>query len=123
MDAFDQNSSYPIHLPDRRLWRGDTWKFPMRFVRSGVPVPMVTEGWSDWKAQFRRTPLDAAPVDITIDETKLESGLIMLTLTSAQTRALQYNGFWDLQSANNSLEIESRTWAVQALVLDGEYTE
>lgn len=94
---------FPTSLPSAlRLYAGDDFSVTLRFMEAGVPTDL--SGWLDWRADWRSYSKTGA---FTVDESRLSEGIITLTLTGEQTRAMSESGSWDLQARRDGI---TRTW-------------
>ena len=101
--------SFPITVPDITMYAGDTFISPSYTMETGsplAPINLVTDGWTNWTAQWRANVTDTNYFAFTVDTSSASSGVIRFTATSTQTRSL-WNGVWDLQATKGS---EVRTW-------------
>ena len=102
---------------DLRGYRGDSFtaRFTFRYV-DGTPVALD----GTWLAQLRLEPSDADPLDsFAVDTTDQATGVVVVSLTPAQTVALAQRTVWDLQ---NVATAGTRTWFAGTLYLGGEVT-
>lgn len=88
---------------DLSITRGDDYQktifFLMQSEDSNGNDILTEQDYSaaEWSAQYRRNADDTQPVDFTIDTTNAASGVIVISLTAAQTAVLKCDGVWDLQ--------------------------
>lgn len=85
------------------LKRHDTWATEIRLMTNGAtPTPRDVSALS-YAAQIREEPVvtgvaTGAPLaEMDVDMTDAATGVLVLRLTSDQTRDLPSAGFWDLQ--------------------------
>jgi hypothetical protein len=91
---------------DLRLYAGDGAILNLRFVQDGEPIPM-NDG--ELTGEIRTNRTDAEPIAVwAVDDSQAQQGVIVLSLTGAQTRELQimfegvqlgtgWKGVWDVQ--------------------------
>lgn len=66
-----------------------------------VPIDLVAEGWTGWKAQWRPRQKSEEFVELEVDDADAADGVIVVTFTSEMVRdisALGSKGVWDLQA-------------------------
>jgi hypothetical protein len=101
--------SFPVSVPDITMYAGDTFVSPSYIMKTGsplAPINLVTEGWTNWTAQWRTNQVDPNYIAFTVDTTQASSGVISFTATATQSRSF-WNGVWDVQATNGT---EVRTW-------------
>lgn len=113
-------SNLPIKVPTLKLYRGDSFfqSFVFKNASTGVVRDLVSEGWSDWTAQWRPNIDSNNYVNFTVDALQANVGLISIELTPEQTTALR-NGVWDLQAIQNGIV---KTWLAGKLELTKDVT-
>ena len=87
------------------LYRGQTWKKKFTFKVNKQPIDLTPY---TFKAQIRPTPnSETLSAEITCDQTDGAEGILYLSLTSAQTAALE-PGFlvWDLRSVDGEETVD-----------------
>lgn len=82
---------YPVDV-----YAGDTLVFPTYTITDADDVPMNLSGWT-FTAQWRHHPHAADAITLTVDTTDAASGVIGISATAAQTRAMKQSGVWDLE--------------------------
>jgi hypothetical protein len=88
------------------IYRGDDYSHEVTVLHSeasAADLPGIDAGdpvdLSDrtWAAQIRRAPDGPDPVAFTVDPASAADGVLLLTLTAAQTTTLPRAGVWDLE--------------------------
>lgn len=93
---------FPPSIPVLELYAGDDFTVTLRFREAGEPADLT--GWSGWAAEWRDS---RGQESFSVDSSRALEGLITLTLTAAQTRAMSRHGEWDLEAVKDGL---TRTW-------------
>ena len=81
---------------DLTIYQGDAYDHEASFVAAdGTPLDMT----GTWRAQLRRSTSTAEPAtSFAIDDTDAATGVLVLSLTAAQTAALTAGKYvWDLE--------------------------
>ena len=97
------------------IYRGDDFRQGFTFMQAGTVLPMPTTGWL---AQIRPIIDGTVSVVLTIDASAGASGLIVVSLTGAQTTVLD-SGVWDLQATVNG---QVTTWISGVVVVSKDVT-
>ena len=105
----------PASIPAEEIYAGDTWSRSFEIRRRdatdpavSAPVDLVADGWGGWIAQWRsRADSSEEPIELGVDASQAADGVMTLSATAAQTRAMRQSGVWDLQASRGS---EVRTW-------------
>lgn len=80
---------------DLSIYRGDTFEQGLSFTDGTNPIALPT---TSWRAYIRRQPTDLATVEeFTVDATGAAGGLVILSLTEAETTLLPSGCVWDLE--------------------------
>jgi hypothetical protein len=84
---------------DLTIKRGDLYPHQLEFVTRAADGTITPIDVSDrvYTAQIRERQASATAVAFTIDTSQADNGIILLTLTGDQTRALPAIAVWDLQ--------------------------
>lgn len=107
--------TYPTIVPAVSIYAGDTLDFPIyTFKTDATPFNFVADNWSDWVAQWRPTPESSEVIDLIVDDSQANVGIIFVSATAAQTALMGEHGVWDLQATQFGLHI--RTWLRGATV-------
>lgn len=93
--------SGPGIIPTEMIYGGDGWSRTLTITEGGVAVDL-TSGWSGWIAQWRPTASARSVQTIAVDTTNAATGVLVLSLTGAQTGAMGSDGVWDLQATPTS---------------------
>jgi hypothetical protein len=81
------------------MYAGDDFALQFTLLdkpRAAGGVPQDHSGWT-FTAQWRNRATDAADVAFAVDQTGAAGGVVILSLTPAQTRAIATSGVFDLQ--------------------------
>lgn len=99
----------PVTVPNITIYAGDDTLWPVYVLKSDVDTPINLEvaGWSDWAAQWRPREDSTEAVDLVVDDTRADEGIIQISATSEQTQAMGVAGVWDLQAVNDG---KVKTW-------------
>lgn len=94
----------PPEVPASHVYAGDAWRYDeLHFEDGDTSDPFdLTDGFGDWKAQFRPTGGSAAFVDLTVDDSRASDGVIVVSADGAATRRMGGDGEWDLQALDGS---------------------
>ena len=104
-------------LMDVTIYRGDSFEQTLSFTDGSSPLALPTTGW---EAAIRLQPRDEVPLTtFTIDAASAGSGLLTLSLTTAQTTALPERTVWDLELTEGS---EVRTYLRGSLSVTQDVT-
>lgn len=80
------------------IYAGDTYDHVITFETDDDPAQPVPLDDRTWTAQWRPSrAIDDEAVDFTVDDTDAATGVLVISLTAAQTTELATNGVWDLQ--------------------------
>ena len=91
------------------LYAGDPARLELT-VRDTLGAPVDLSGRT-WLAQWRESPSAPDAVPITADTTDAATGILVLSLTAEQTRAMTRGGVWDVQHVGGStLVYGTTTW-------------
>lgn len=112
----------PATVSDIPIYAGDSVYLEYRFKESTAPGadPVDLSAWT-FSAKWRRTRSAEEFVSFTVDQSNKATGVIILTLTSAQAQALGSDGFMDLRGVNGSIErtfLQARTVWTQDVTRD-----
>lgn len=93
----------PVTVDTVEVYAGDTVDWPTYTLKTsdGTIRNLVAEGWTNWAAQWRPTPDATSDVVLDLDESRLSEGIIRITASAVDTRAMQANGVWDIQAERN----------------------
>lgn len=103
----------PATIPTATLYAGMPFGRKLTFLRDekdgNGPQPrlLVTEGWSDWRVQWRKTRFSEEFIEAEIDASQAEQGIIKFKFSGTQTRLMNVPGVWDMQAHQGG---ESYTW-------------
>jgi hypothetical protein len=89
------------------VYAGDSFSQTFEFLDDGEAIDLVVEGWSNWIAQYRKTPKSVDFVEFVVDDSAADEGVITISLTPQQARELGDSGVFDLQATQNGT---IRTW-------------
>lgn len=85
----------PATVPNVEVYAGDSVSFgTYRFLEDGVALNL--SGYT-FEASWRSEPSDATAVVLAVDSSGAASGVIVVSATAAQSRAMGRSGVWDLQ--------------------------
>jgi hypothetical protein len=98
-------------------YRGDTLSLEFTFEdEAGVALALPTTGWA---AQIRTLPDSAVAVeDFTVDASGAAAGVVVASLTGAQTATLS-GGVWDLEQTTSGVV---RTYLRGSVTFEGDVT-
>jgi len=101
-------SEFPIKIPAIKIYRGDSFSqtYIFKNKETNQPKNLITEGWTNWVAQWRPEIDSDVFVSFSVTTTNASSGQISVSLSALQTSTMK-KGFWDLQASQNSTK---RTW-------------
>jgi hypothetical protein len=101
----------PVTVPAVAVYAGDTVDWPtLTFLDgNGNPRDLVAEGWTNWEAQWRTTVTSGSSIELIVDVSEANAGIINIQASATQTRSMGNAGVWDLQAINGAVV---RTWAV-----------
>ncbi len=106
------------------LYRGDSFSMPVRVFSDAeqtTPVDLTLFG-SVFTAQLRTTFRAAVEVPFDVDDTDAATGVLVLSLTPAQTGALDRGSYgFDAQAANADATVVT-TLIAGKLAVSGDYT-
>lgn len=104
---------------------GDTLTVQLEFdepvdpeLPDGDRQPTNLTGWK-FAAQWRPNEVDSRVIAFSVNETSLATGVVVLTMTSAQTAAMQTDGVYDVQGTNGA---QVRTFWKERTVLTLDVT-
>jgi hypothetical protein len=97
--------SFPVEFPVVSVYRGDSLSLPFTISDEGVPRDLT--GWSGWVCQFRPYADSAEFIDLLVDVSALDVGLVTVSVSAAQTVEMGRSGVVDLQSSDG---VVVRTW-------------
>ena len=97
----------PATLPNIQFYAGDDFSRTLTFLRNDAPRDLVAEGWANWKVQWRKSRQSATFIEATVVDSQANSGIITITFSAAQTRAMAGPGVWDMQAVHNG---QAYTW-------------
>ena len=107
----------PPATRDLTIYRGDDYAHTVTVTdEAGDPVDV---SGSTWAAQFRRHDRDETAVDFAIDATNAATGVIVHSLTAAQTADLPARGVYDLQRTTDG---EVETYLAGDVTVTGDVT-
>lgn len=99
--------TFPVRVDAVPVYAGDATTFPSyAFTAGGDPLDL--SAWSDWRAVWSATR-GTARATLALDTTRLREGRILLSCTSAQSRAMNGPGRWDVSAVRDG---ETRTFLV-----------
>ena len=99
----------PGAIPSEAIYAGDDWSRVFTIKdENGVVVDLPAAGWTGWKAQWRPTPGSTFALDITVDDSAANTGVITLSLTGAQTESMGSDGTYDVQATDGGGQVV--TW-------------
>ena len=90
---------------DLNLYSGDGEDFQISFIDE-VKTPIDVSRFT-WLAQIRQLRTSIEAIDLSIDATKANVGILTIHISSIITKSLPKTSQWDLQ--NTSLTTEPRT--------------
>lgn len=105
---------------DLAFYQGDDYAHEITFTDDATPPAALDLSAYRFAAQFRRWHADPDAVDFAVDVTQADTGLIILSLTAAQTAGLPSKGVWDLEVTLPSGAIE--TWLAGAVAVGRDVT-
>lgn len=88
----------PGVVPPDAIYAGDDWSRTFTFTSGGSPVNLVSLGYSGWVAQWRPTAASTVSQTITVDASNAATGVLVLSMSGAETEAMGGPGVWDLQA-------------------------
>lgn len=80
------------------LYGGDDWQMVLTITDAGVGVDLVAAGWSGWRAQWRPDAGSDTMLPFGVSTVGAASGVLALSMTSAQVGAMGGDGVWDLEA-------------------------
>lgn len=103
--------SFPINVTKsvNPIYSGDAWVFSCLFTRDadGLPIDLVDEGWTNWRAQWRPYAKSNVFIDLDVNETDAANGRISLSMSEENTADVESNGVFDLEATQAGA---TRTW-------------
>ena len=114
-------SEFPIKIPAIKIYRGDSFSqtYIFKNKETNQPKNLVTEGWTNWVAQWRPEIDSDIVVSFSVTTTGASSGQILVSLSALQTSDMK-KGFWDLQATQNST---IRTWLAGKVDFEKDVTD
>lgn len=114
-------SEFPIKIPAIKIYRGDSFSqtYIFKNKETNQPKNLVTEGWTNWVAQWRPELDSEILVSFSVDASLANSGQITVSLSATQTSDMK-RGFWDLQATQNST---IRTWLAGKVEFEKDVTD
>jgi hypothetical protein len=114
-------SEFPIKIPAIKLYRGDSFSQTYIFKNNETNQPknLVSEGWSNWVAQWRPEIDSDTVVNFSVTTSQASNGQILVSLSAAQTSDMK-KGFWDLQATQNTTV---RTWLAGKVEFEKDVTD
>jgi hypothetical protein len=96
-------------VPTVEIYAGDTAIWPVYTFKDddGNPRNLVQEGWGSWEAQWRPKADSDMLINLVIDDSQANVGIIKVVAGSTKTVQMGGNGVWDLQAVNGSTV---KTW-------------
>lgn len=89
----------PTEVPDVPVYAGDTCVFPSYTFQAGTAaIDLVAEGWTNWTATWRRGTHAEESIPLAVNTAQAASGIIGISASATQTRAMGSAGVWDLQA-------------------------
>lgn len=89
----------PAEVPPVAVYAGDTCIFPSYTFKSDTgATDLAAEGWTGWAATWRAGVGADTAIPLAVDSTQAAAGIIGVTASAAQTRAMGTGGVWDLQA-------------------------
>jgi hypothetical protein len=101
--------SAPVQVPVVPIYAGDSVAFPVYTVKTaeGAAIDLVADGWSDWRAQWRPQADAQDSIELTVDASRANEGMILIRVAAEDTANMGGAGVWDLQATRAGLV---RTW-------------
>ncbi len=100
----------PLNLT---MYQGDTWSRTIVIEDDGSPMDLT--GYTV-EVQLRPRPGGMLAVDVTVDDTDFDTGVVVLSLTPEQTGALTEDRYhWDFQWTDPSGAVETLFYGVVAV--------
>lgn len=85
------------------VYAGDSLAFPVfSLVEDGAPIDL--SGWTNWQAAWSGGD---NLVTLSVDDSRLAEGKIIIYADASVTRGMRCAGRWDVQAENNGVV---RTW-------------
>lgn len=103
---------------DLHLYAGDDWSRTLTFYENDAPKDLT--GFT-WLAQIRRRHFTDVERTMEVDPIDPTNGVIVLSLTAAQTEDMRDRYVWDLQWTDTSDQI--RTVLAGALIVSPEVSK
>lgn len=92
------------------IYAGDTEHFPAYAILTGAGAPrdLNAEGWINWACQWRPTDSATEAIELSVDTTNTDSGIIQISASAEQTRQMGGDGVWDVQAQDSTGRV--KTW-------------
>jgi len=91
------------------IYKGDDWAFSCVFTSktTGLPLNLVTDGWTSWASQWRPYAKSETFFQLTIDSSQANVGRIIVHIPSSITSQITSKGVFDIEAIQNGVV---RTW-------------
>ena len=91
------------------VYAGDAWAQAFRMTIQPDPEVDATEpedlsAYTDWACQWRTTAASTNDIELEVDDTDADTGLIVVRATGVQTREMGAKGEFDLQATGTDGE-------------------
>jgi hypothetical protein len=107
----------PTIAPAVPVYAGDTLSVEYRF-RDSAGLPVDLSVWT-FTAQWRVNVAGETAIPFTVDVSGVASGVLRLSMTSAQTQSMTSSGVFDVQGIDG---VTVRTFVRSATVFEGDVT-
>lgn len=93
--------SVPTLRKSLPIYAGNTWIQPFVFKVGGLREDL--SAFTDWACQWRLGNTQGDPITLAVDASEAANGLITITATPEQTRAMAGNGVCDFEAVDGSV--------------------
>lgn len=90
----------PVYGTKLDVYAGDTWS--QAFVFKVGDDPEDLSAWTDWESEWRPVDTSTTEIALTVDASDAVNGVIVVSATPEQSRAMGANGVFDIQAVQGS---------------------
>lgn len=90
----------PVYATKIEVYAGDSWSQSFVFKVGDTPEDLT--GWGSWECQWRPSEASSTAVDLTVDTSSADEGVITISATPEQTRAMGRDGLADVQAVDGA---------------------
>jgi hypothetical protein len=102
--------TFPVNVTKNvsPVYSGDSWVFSCLFTREdGTPIDLITEGWTEWKSQWRPYAKSSEYINLDVNTTDAANGRISISMSREDTSSMTTDGVFDLEAVQAGA---TRTW-------------